>query len=123
MEDIILSMEKITKTYPGVVALDSIDASFVRGEIHGLVGENGAGKSTLVKIIAGAIEPTSGHFVINGDRFDCITPKRAKEYGIEIIYQEFNLINTMSVGENMEKSEPVYLVGKYISQGSLEGQN
>ena len=101
MNDIILSMENITKTYPGVVALNNINIEFIRNEIHGLVGENGAGKSTLVKIIAGAIVPTSGKFVINGDSYDSITPKRAKEYGIETIYQEFNLVESLSVAENI----------------------
>ena len=101
MDDIILSIEEITKTYPGVVALDSINVKFLRGEIHGLVGENGAGKSTLVKIIAGAIAPTSGRFVIDGDKFTCITPRKAKEYGIEVIYQEFNLVDSLTVAENI----------------------
>ena len=101
MEDIILSLYNIVKTYPGVVALDDISLDFRRGEIHGLVGENGAGKSTLIKVIAGAIAADSGYFQINGERFERITPKAAKEHGIEVIYQELNLVPSVTVAENV----------------------
>ncbi len=101
MDKTILSLHNISKAYPGVIALSGIDLDFIEGEIHGLVGENGAGKSTMIKVIAGAIEPTSGKFVIDGKDYERISPRTAKDIGIEVIYQEFNLVASLSVAENL----------------------
>jgi ABC-type sugar transport system ATPase subunit len=97
----ILELKHITKTYPGVVALDDVSMSFRPGEIHSIMGENGAGKSTMIKVIAGAIPATSGSVVINGETFEKLNPALSKEKGIGVIYQEFNLVPSMSVAENM----------------------
>lgn len=101
MEAYILEMKGITKKFPGVVALDGVDLKVKPGTIHALVGENGAGKSTLMKILNGVYEATSGEIYLNGERLELSSVKDAQEKGISIIYQEFNLINTLSVAENI----------------------
>lgn len=105
---IVLSLENITKKYPGVLALNNVSIDFFEGEVHALLGENGAGKSTLIKAVAGAIELDSGIIKINGHKYSKITPALSKGLGIEVIYQEFNMVPTLSCAENIflcEKSE------------------
>jgi ribose transport system ATP-binding protein len=105
---VVLSLVNITKKYPGVLALNKVSMDFVEGEVHALLGENGAGKSTLIKAVAGAIDIDSGIIIINGQEYHRITPSLSRSLGIEVIYQEFNLIPTLSVAENIflcEKSE------------------
>jgi len=101
MSNVILAIKNITKTYPGVVALDNFSMDFERGEIHALLGENGAGKSTLIKVISGAIEPDSGSMIFENQKFEKISPAHAKELGIEVIYQEFSLVEPLSVAQNV----------------------
>jgi len=105
---VVLSLDNITKKYPGVLALNKVSIDFVEGEVHALLGENGAGKSTLIKAVAGAIDIDSGIIKINGQEYHRITPSLSRSLGIEVIYQEFNLVPTLSVAENIflcEKSE------------------
>jgi len=97
----IISVSELTKTFPGVRALDRVDFSCLKGEVHALVGENGAGKSTLVKILAGAYWPDSGEVVIKGERVEEFAPQRAQSLGLGIIYQELSLLPYMSVAENI----------------------
>lgn len=98
----ILSLKNITKQYPGVTALNDLSIDFYEGEVHALLGENGAGKSTLIKIIAGAISPTSGTLEFSdGIIHTEMNPQKAKEYGVEVIYQEFNLVGCLTVAENI----------------------
>lgn len=98
----ILSLRNITKQYPGVTALDNLSIDFYEGEVHALLGENGAGKSTLIKTIAGAIAPTSGTLEFSdGIVHSEMTPQKAKQYGVEVIYQEFNLVGCLTVAENI----------------------
>lgn len=102
MEKKILSLSNITKQYPGVTALDDFSIDFYEGEVHALLGENGAGKSTLIKLIAGAITPTDGTITFaDGVAHREMTPQKAKEYGVEVIYQEFNLVGCLTVAENI----------------------
>lgn len=107
MMDNILELYDITKLYPGVVALDNVSLSVERGTVHALIGENGAGKSTLIKAVAGAIDIDSGYFVIDGKRFDKLTPLTAINSGVAVIYQEFNLVPSLSVAENIFLGEKV----------------
>jgi len=100
-KETVLKLENITKTYPGVVALNDVSLELAKGEIHALVGENGAGKSTLIKTCAGAEIPDSGKIVVDGKEFSSMTPKLAESCGIEVIYQEFNLVDELSVAENI----------------------
>ncbi len=93
--DIILELNNITKVYPGVVALDHVNISFRKGEIHALLGENGAGKSTLIKTITGAIKPTAGTIKFKDVTYSELTPMQSLNLGISTIYQELNLIPTL----------------------------
>ena len=97
----ILQLNSITKQYPGVVALDNVSVSFEKGEVHALLGENGAGKSTLIKVLSGAIVPNAGQIVMDGETFTQITPAIAQKLGIGVIYQEFTLVPTLTVAENI----------------------
>lgn len=106
----LLKIVDITKSYGGIHALKGVSISFDRGEVHAIVGENGAGKSTLIKTITGAVSPNSGEIWIDGTMHHRLTPKLSKELGIEVIYQEFNLIEALSVSENIfigEKLSPL----------------
>jgi len=100
-DNVILSIRNITKTYPGVTALDDFSMEFQRGEIHALPGENGAGKSTLIKIISGAIEPDGGSIIFEGQEYKSISPAHAKDLGIKVVYQEFNLVESLTVAQNI----------------------
>lgn len=97
----VLEFKNIVKKYPGVLALNNVSISFREGEIHALAGENGAGKSTLIKTATGAIAPTSGCIEVNGKEYTSFTPSISRENGISVIYQEFNLVNDLSVAENV----------------------
>ncbi|MDR0908247.1 MAG: sugar ABC transporter ATP-binding protein [Spirochaetaceae bacterium] len=99
--NLILDLQHITKTYPGVVALNDVSLQIRRGEVHALVGENGAGKSTLIKSFSGAQTPDSGNIIIDGETFSKLTPQLSEEKGVGVIYQEFNLVNELSVAENV----------------------
>ena len=96
-----LSLKNITKTFPGVVALDNVSIDFYQGEVHALLGENGAGKSTLIKTVSGALTPDAGVLEIFGKSYEHMTPALAKKLGIEVIYQEFNLVESLTVAENI----------------------
>lgn len=111
-DKIILRTEGLSKYYPGVKAIDHLTMEFREGEVHALLGENGAGKSTLIKCIAGAIRPTEGAIEIDGQKFTALEPQQAKDLGVQVIYQEFNLIPQMSCAENVFLNEKTskYLV-------------
>lgn len=96
-----LTLRNVTKTYPGVVALNDVSLEFEKGEVHALLGENGAGKSTLIKIIAGAIQPDSGTIAFGDRIYRHMTPNLAKENGVAIMYQDINLVPPLSVAENI----------------------
>lgn len=98
---IVLRMTDICKYYPGVKALDHVNLELRRGEVHALLGENGAGKSTICKIIAGAQPKDLGKYVLFGKEIENLTPQAAKNLGISMIYQEFNLIPYLKVYENL----------------------
>jgi ribose transport system ATP-binding protein len=101
MADPILRLNKIKKTYPGVVALNDVSLNFYAGEVHAIVGENGAGKSTLIKVLTGAVTPTAGEIFFNGEQLKNNSPQKSLAAGIVAIYQEFNLFPFLSVAENV----------------------
>src|SRR5580658_7815048 len=97
----ILEMLNISKTFGGVQALRDVSFSCRKGKVHALLGENGAGKSTLIKILAGAYQADSGEIVFKGQRYAGFTAREAMATGISIIYQELNLVQFMTVAENI----------------------
>jgi len=97
----IVVMEGIDKAFPGVHALQHVDFSVARGEIHALVGENGAGKSTLIKILTGVERPDSGTVSLDGQQVVIRSPLHAQELGISTVYQEVNLCPNLTVAENL----------------------
>lgn len=96
-----LEMRGITKRFPGVLALDKVDFSAERGEVHAIVGQNGAGKSTLMKILGGAYSDYEGTILLDGKPVNIRSPKDAQGAGIAVIYQELNLVPDMTVAENI----------------------
>ena len=99
--EIILTIENVSKAFPGVQALDNVSVCFRRGTVHGVIGENGAGKSTLMKILSGVYTKDSGAITFDGETVEHTTPIQSIRRGLSIIYQEFNLVNTLTVGENI----------------------
>lgn len=99
--EFVLTMTGISKTFPGVNALDSVDFALKRGEIHGLVGENGAGKSTLIKVLTGVEHPDGGLIELEGKAVLVRSPQHSQEIGISTVYQEVNLCTNLSVAENI----------------------
>lgn len=110
MEQYSLEIKNVSKSFPGVKALDNASINFRHGEVHALLGENGAGKSTLVKILSGAHGMDSGEILLHGKPFQGHDPISAKKEGIGIVYQELNLVPNLTVYEN------IYL-GKEIRKG------
>jgi inositol transport system ATP-binding protein len=114
MNRTLLRMTGIAKRFPGVQALDDVAFDVGQGEVHGLLGENGAGKSTLLKIISGALQPDAGTIEFDGSTIILPTPEAALALGIVTIYQEFNLISSLTVAENVFLGrEPV--AGPFVS--------
>ena len=97
----VISMRDIRKEFSGVWALSGITLDVYPGEVHCLVGENGAGKSTLMKVLSGAYTPTSGTIEVDGTTYDKLEPAQSKELGINIVYQENDLVPSMDVVENI----------------------
>ncbi|MFH9726677.1 sugar ABC transporter ATP-binding protein [Streptomyces sp. NPDC017254] len=94
-------MSGITKSFPGVRALDGVDLDVAPGEVHCLLGQNGAGKSTLIKVLAGAHQPDAGAITWNGEPVRLRSPSAAVRLGIATIYQELDLVEGLSVAENV----------------------
>ena len=101
MKNVVLSMDKIDKRFAGVHALKGVDFSLVEGEIHALVGENGAGKSTLMKALTGIFPKDSGEIHYMGKLFNPQGPKDALDVGIAIVHQELNMMEHLSVAQNL----------------------
>ena len=97
----LLHMRDVTKRFPGVLALDGVDFTLRRGEVHTLMGENGAGKSTLVKVLTGVLSPDGGEFLLDGKPIAPHSPLQAQRLGISTVYQEVNLVPNLSVAENI----------------------
>jgi ribose transport system ATP-binding protein len=102
----LLKLVKISKSFPGVQALDNVDFDLNEGEVHGLVGENGAGKSTLIKIISGVQAADSGEIYICDEKVVLRDPAHARELKIRAIYQEFTLVPYLTVAENITLGDP-----------------
>lgn len=99
--EIILETHRISKSFPGVLALENVNLTLNKGEVHVLLGENGAGKSTLVKILSGALNPSGGEIILSGKPVHFRSPGQAIESGIAVIYQELILIPQLTAAENI----------------------
>ncbi len=113
----ILEMKDISKTFPGVVALDHVQLQIRPGEVHALMGENGAGKSTLMKILMGIYtKDDGGEIFFDGKPYNASNPKEAMDYGVAMIHQELNPILDMAVYENI-------FVGRELKKNGLVDKN
>lgn len=101
MSELLLKAENITKTFPGVKALDKVNFELRAGEVHVLFGENGAGKSTLTKVLAGSYLPDGGALYLHGKKMDFKNPYDARMQGVSAVYQEFSLVPKLTVVENL----------------------
>ena len=101
MGEVILTMKGIDKSFPGVHALDHVDFEVRKGEVHALMGENGAGKSTLMKILTGIYSKDSGSIVYEGKEVSFTSPRDAPDAGIVIVHQELNMVNHLTVAQNI----------------------
>ena len=102
-KDSVLEMRHIYKTFPGVKALQNVDFTLKKGEIHALMGENGAGKSTLIKVLTGVEEFETGEILIDGCDHAIVnrSPQEAQNRGISTVYQEVNICPNLTVAENL----------------------
>lgn len=103
----LLEMKKITKNFGAVCAVDAVDFSVRKGEIHGLLGENGAGKTTLMNVLAGVHPKDGGEIVFNGEKLESINAAGARKLGIRFIHQELNLFNHLTIYENLFFGEEI----------------
>lgn len=101
MEELLVKMEGIDKSFPGVHALNKCRFELRKGEVHALIGENGAGKSTLMKVLAGIYQRDEGSILYKGQEINIRSPKEAQQLGIGIIHQELNLMPHLTVAENI----------------------
>lgn len=106
-----LAVSNLTKTYPGVRALDDVSFLVTAGQVHGLVGENGAGKSTLMKLVAGADQPDDGTITVWGESLPGGDPHRAASAGVAMIHQELTIVPEMSAVSNLFLGEPPTRLG------------
>src|SRR5262245_27874756 len=100
-DDVLLQASGITKSFPGVRALDGVNLTVRRGRLNALLGENGAGKSTLMNILAGVFPPDAGTVTLGGRPVHFRNPREAQLAGISIIFQELNLVPELSIAENI----------------------
>ena len=112
MGDVILTMKGIDKSFPGVHALDNVDLEVCRGEVHALMGENGAGKSTLMKVLTGIYTKDAGTITYEGREVEFHNPREAQEAGIVIVHQELNMMNHLTVAQNI-------FIGREFMKGAL----
>ena len=122
--DVVLSMRRICKVFPGVRALHDVDFTLRRGEIHALMGENGAGKSTLIKVLTGVYQKDSGHISLEGMEGDVSirSPREAQALGISTVYQEITLCPNLTVAENMFIGRGKYAVVHWAQMTQRAGE-
>src|SRR5512135_2654300 len=101
LTEIVLEIRDLVKDFPGVRAVNHVSFDIKRNAVHCLVGENGAGKSTLIKILTGAYPRTSGQIRLNGEEYNPRSTRDAKQKGISTLFQELNVVNQLTVEENL----------------------
>lgn len=115
MSNEFLVVNKVSKTFAGVHALENVSLTIQRGEIHCLVGENGSGKSTLIKIISGFYQPDAGEIIVNGKSYSHLSPIEAIRLGIQIIYQDFSLFPNLTVAENLAMNDELERNARFVN--------
>src|SRR6201996_2437407 len=119
----LISVNRLSKSFPGVRALHEVQFDVVAGEVHALMGENGAGKSTLMKILAGVYTRDSGEFLCDGQPVEFASPREAQAVGVCIIHQELQLMNHLTVAQNMFIGrEPRGRLGLFLDEDKLNAQ-
>ncbi len=113
----VLEARGVRKVFPGVIALDGVDFNVYGGEVHALLGANGAGKSTLIKVLAGVYVPDAGEIRVDGVGMGAAHPRDARRHGISVIYQDFSLIPSLSIAENLFLGNEVLGRGGRIAWG------
>ena len=116
MDDLILSVKNVTKTFPGVKALDNVNFRVRPGKVMCLAGENGCGKSTLVKIISGVYTRDAGEVVYEGNTISKITPAEATRLGIQVIYQDLSIFPNLTVRENLAINSEITAGRKLVNR-------
>jgi ribose transport system ATP-binding protein len=117
----VVAMIGIAKSFGGVAALEHVDFSVRKGEIHALLGGNGAGKSTILKMLSGVHKPDKGEIWINGVKLEEHTPEAARRLGIAMIFQEMSLIPSLSVAQNVFLTrEPKGAIGMLDDRTALK---
>src|SRR5690348_15462855 len=117
----LLELVAVSKTYPGVKALDRVSLAVGRGEVVALIGENGAGKSTVMKILGGVVEPAEGTIRLDGVEYASLTVSGAMKAGIAFVHQELNLFDNLDVAANvMIGREPVKGPARLIDHRALD---
>lgn len=118
LDKVILTMKGIDKSFPGVHALKGVDLEVRKGEVHALMGENGAGKSTLMKVLTGIYSKDMGNITYEGKEVEFATPKEAQNAGISIVHQELNMMNHLTVAQNIFIGREI-MTGKFISDAQM----
>ncbi len=129
--NIILEGRNITKKFGGIVALDNVTFKLARNEVVALLGDNGAGKSTLIKILSGALQPTSGKIFIDGREVSFDGPRDAIKYGVETVYQDLALVDCFSIEKNIYLGKEIVkrygfidvLQNKIMKEGAIKFLN
>jgi ribose transport system ATP-binding protein len=119
VSDLLLHVQGVSKSFPGVQALDDMQLDLRKGEVLAVVGENGAGKSTLMKLLTGVYDADEGEFSFNGEPYEPTSPKHALELGISIIHQEFNLMPDLTVAQNLFIGREPRGSGFFLSERAL----
>lgn len=116
MDENILSVKQIKKSFGGVQALKGVDLEIKKGETHCLAGENGCGKSTLIKVISGFYKPESGEIEIDSKNYPTISPAEAIKAGIQVIYQDFSIFPNLTVLENLALNQVILQKKKLVNK-------
>src|SRR5258706_9101675 len=119
MNNPILEMRKISKRFPGVIALDAVDLAVYPGEVVALAGENGAGKSTLMKILGGIYQPDGGNILANGEEATIRSVSDATAMHIGFVHQELNVLDNLTIAENVFLGREPRFLGFLIDRKKL----